>query len=120
MDLGAFPSVISGETVTVLAYAEVGRDDMNTPIYAWAPEQTVGNVLVGPSSTDDLDGSTRPEGVEVVLALHWPKTYTASLRGKRVEVRGTTYEVVGDPQPYTAANTPGAWNRPCYLKNTEG
>jgi len=120
MDLGAIPSVISGEMVTVFAYAEVGRDDMNTPIYAWAPEQTVGNVLVGPSSTDDLDGSTRPEGVEVVLALHWPKTYTGSLRGKLVEVRGTQYAVVGDPQPYTAANTPGAWNRPCYLTLTEG
>jgi hypothetical protein len=35
-------------------------------------------------------------------------------------VRGIQYEVVGDPQPYTASNTPGDWNRPCYLKNVEG
>lgn len=109
-----------GERVTVLALVEDGTDEMGAPTGSWQVEATVDDVLVAPAGTSDLGGSLRPDGARVDLALHVPKAYAASLRGRRVQVRGTTYEVVGAPQPYTTANTPGRWNRPVDLKEVSG
>ncbi len=45
------------------------------------------------------------------MTFHFPKSFAESLRGARVTYAGTTYEVVGDPQPYLEDLTPGDWNR---------
>lgn len=112
--------LITGQTVTVQSQATTGVDELNNPVTAWQDEATVHDVLVAPASTDDLTGSIRPQGDEVVLVAHFPRTYTASLRGRRVVVDGTTYDVVGDPRPYQPANTPGRWDRPVHLKEVTG
>lgn len=112
--------MIVGETVTVRAYESSGEDDFGAEIREWGDEATVPNVLIAPSSTADLTGSTRPDGVSVDLTLHFPRTYTAPLRGRRVMVRGVLYDVVGDPVPYTDANTPTAWDRPVDCTEVDG
>lgn len=109
-----------GERATVLAQVEDGVDEMGAPTSTWQVEATVDDVLVAPAGTSDLGGSIRPDGVQVDLTLHMPKGYTASLKGRRVQVRGSTFEVVGDPQSYTTANTPGRWNRPVDVKEVSG
>lgn len=109
--------VFQTEQVTVVR-DNVSYDDLGEPIFA-EPEREKIDVLVQPGSTADLD-ATRPNGVEVVFTLHFPKTYTKSLQDCRIEVRGKQYEVVGDPQPYTATNTPGAWNLPVEVKRVDG
>lgn len=109
--------VFQAEQVTVVR-DNVSYDDLGDPIYR-DPDREQVDVLVQPGSTTDLD-ATRPNGVEVVFTLHFPKSYTKSLQACRIEVRGDTYEVVGDPQPYTPENTPGNWNLPVEVKRVDG
>lgn len=109
--------LIKGETVTVMIPA-VEYDDLGEPTEGEPAEVDV-VAVVAPGSTSDLD-ATRPSGVEVAYTVHFPKTWTDSLRGCSVRVRGRVYEVVGDPQAYTAANTPGMYNRPCEVKFADG
>lgn len=112
--------MIHGETVEVWAMSETGRDSLNNPVVSWALEATVSNVLVAPASTVDVVGSIRRDGDEVILVLHFPKSYQAPLRGRRVRVRGVDYQVVGDPVSYQPDLTPGAWNRPVNVGLIEG
>lgn len=112
--------MIRGETVTLISPAAPGVDAFGDELTGWQPGVSVGNVLVAPASTDDLAGSLRRDGDRDALTLHFPKTFSGSLRGCRVIVRGVTYRVVGDPQRYTTAMTPGAWDLPVTVERTEG
>lgn len=109
--------VFQAEQVTVVR-DNVSYDDLGEPIYGDQEREQV-DVLVQPGTTTDLD-ATRPNGVEVVFTLHFPKSYTKSLQACRIEARGDIYEVVGDPQPYTPENTPGNWNLPVEVKRVDG
>ena len=66
--------MIRGETVEVWAYIDAGRDALNNPVRSWQVEATVGNILVAPSSTTDVTGSTRPDADASNIILHFPKT----------------------------------------------
>ncbi|MBQ9002192.1 MAG: hypothetical protein IJ087_10095 [Eggerthellaceae bacterium] len=111
--------MISGMSVSVLRRVMSGRDEMGEPVFATSTE-TVGNVLVAPSSTDEMDETNRAFGVTCELTLHFPKSYTASLEGCAVEVRGVEYRVLGDPQPYMPENTPTPWNRSVKVARADG
>ncbi|MCD4549679.1 hypothetical protein [Schaalia sp. lx-260] len=112
--------MIHGETITILACRTAGEDDFNEMTVEWMIEGDVENVLVAPASTRDLDGSIRPDGDALEIQLHFPKTYTASLRAKRVRVRGEVYDVVGNPIAYQIANTPTPWNRQVTARLVQG
>lgn len=105
-------SLIPTEPVTVVR-PTVERDDLGEP----TREEV--RCVVCPGATSDMD-ATRPEGVTVAYTLHFPKTYSGSLRGCSVEVRGTRYDVVGDPQRTTDAATPGPWNLAVEVTRTDG
>lgn len=111
-------SLIQGETVTVIR-REVERDELGEPSSAKVTREAVGNVVVAPGSTSDLDAS-RPGGVTVSFTLCFPKSYGGELRGRTVEVRGTEYAVVGDPQRYAPENAPGDWNLTAEVTRTDG
>lgn len=112
--------MIRGEKVTVVTRERIGTLPGNTPQYGDV-ETVVDNVLVAPGTGDDVVGSIRPDGVKVAWTLHFPKTYTGSLRGARVKVRGgDARPVIGDPAPYTLANTPTRWWMPVQLEDVEG
>lgn len=112
--------MIVGETVTVERRVETGRDPGNSPIWDWVCE-VVDNVLVAPGSRNDVEGTTRPDGVEVKFTLHFPKGYPETLANARISVRGrASMRVVGDPSHYTEANTPGEWSMPVEIGTVEG
>ncbi len=110
--------IISGETVTV-RNASVTYDSLGEPAEEAVAETTVDNVVVAPGATSDLD-STRPNGVEVAYTLCFPKGADVALKDATVSVRGVDYKVVGDPQRYTQANTPGDWDLTCEVTRTDG
>lgn len=112
--------MIQGERVTLFAQVKGSEDSYGVPSIEYRAQRTIENVLVAPSGTADLEPGMRPDGDSVTLTLHFPKTYTGSLRSARVDVRGVMYEVVGDPQPYTDQNIPGPWNRPATVRLVEG
>lgn len=113
--------MIKGVAVTVIRKVKSGVDRLNNDVYVTSSE-TVGNVLVSPGGTDDLEAS-RPEGVKVAYTLHFPKTYKASLEGCDIalpEPWAGAYHVIGNPQPYIDANTPTRWNRPVEVEAAHG
>lgn len=109
-----------GETVEVLALVTGEPDDLGNETKTWGLPLTVSNVLVAPSSTTDLNGSSRPDGDSTTLNLYFPKSFTGVLRGARVIVRGETYEVQGDPFSYDPTITPGAHNLVATVERVEG
>lgn len=110
--------LISGETVEV-SRVKQSLDLLGEPVSSETETETVENVLVRPGATSDLD-STRPNGVTVSYTLCFPKTYAGELRDAFVAVRGNVFKVVGDPQRYIDANTPGPWNLTCEVTRTDG
>ena len=99
--------LLHGETVVVRT-PSVEYDEHMEEVETWT-EMEVANVLVAPGSTSDVTDSTRPTGTRIAFTLGFPKSFSAPLRGCRVEVRGVTYGVIGDPQPNDAENCPTAW-----------
>lgn len=110
-------SLILTEAVTVLR-PSVERDDLGETTEGEPVREDV-RCVVCPGATSDMD-ATRPEGVTVAYTIHFPKTYAGSLRGCSVEVRGETYDVVGDPQRTTDAATPGPWNLAVEVTRADG
>lgn len=113
--------MIRGTTVTVTRKTASGTDRLGNVTYTTTTE-TVDNVLIAPSSTEDLEAA-RQAGVMLACTLHFPKTYTASLRGCSVTLPapyGDTYRVVGDPQPYMTVNCPTPWNRAVDVEVAHG
>lgn len=101
------PQLLTGTTVTVLT-PTVSHDEHMEEVHSWKPT-TVDNVLVAPGGTSDVTDTDRPSGTRVDVTLCFPKTFSARLRGCRVQVDGRTYEVVGDPVPNMAGNCPTQW-----------
>lgn len=112
--------MIRGETVTLLSRGSAGVDELGMPVNQWRVEQTVEDVLVAPGPVEDTAGNLRGEGDMVTYVLHFPNSFIGSLRNKRVRVRGEEFSVVGDPKPYTLANTPGRWSMPVRVQTVEG
>ena len=110
-------SLIPTEQVAVIR-STIERDDLGEPVFGEQAREEV-RCVVCPGATSDMD-ATRPEGVAVVYTLHFPKTYSGSLRGCSVEVRGETYDVVGDPQRTTETATPGPFNLTVEVTRADG
>lgn len=113
-DLG----LIAGESVTVRTPA-VGYDEHMEEVSSWSG-RVVEGVVVHPGATSDVFDGTRPDGARVAFTLGFPKTFTASLRGCRVIVRGVECAVIGDPHPLTAESVPGPWNYTAEVATVHG
>ena len=110
--------LLTGEDVAVLTRT-VGYDEHMEEVETWERE-TVENVLVFPGSTSDVRDSVRPDGTRAAYTLGFPKGFTGSLRGCRIEVRGAVYSVIGDPHPATPDNIPGRWNMNVEVEAVDG
>ena len=102
--------LLHGVPVTVELASDGAKDRHGNATAAYQEARVVENVLPAPSTTEDLCEG-RQDGVSVDMTFHFPKSFAESLRGARVTSAGTTYDVVGDPQPYLADLTPGDWDR---------
>lgn len=107
-----------GEQVIIWTPTTTYDENMDEVI-RWTPE-TVDDVLIDPSVGSDVEGNARLDGTRAAMRLHFPKTFSASLRGCKVTVRGRDYRVIGDPQPYTDANTPTRWHMPADVEVVDG
>lgn len=110
--------LLTGETVTVIRPNDT-LDELGEPIEGEPTRTEVSPVLVTPGGTEDMAAS-RPEGITVALTLGFPKTFTDSLRGCSVEVRGKTYKVIGDPEPLTPENISGEFNYTVEVTRNDG
>ena len=110
--------MIRGEQVTVQRSVETSKNSRNEPRFDWQDED-VEDVICVPGPLADVTDAMRPRGVRVEWSLFWPKTYTKSLAGCRVIIRGgEPLNIIGDPQAYAGA--PTRWNRPSEAGRTDG
>ncbi len=112
--------MLKGNRIEIHSPIETGTDTFNIPTTKWGLEAVLGDVLAAPASTQDVEGTIRPNGDEIIMDFYIPKTYTASLRGRQIHYQGGIYEVIGDPQPYPEENTPTRWNRVVHARKIEG
>ena len=89
--------MIKGSRIEIHSPIETGTDTFNIPTTKWGLEAVLGDVLAAPASTQDVEGTIRPNGDEITMDFYIPKTYTASLRGRQIHHQGNIYEVIGDP-----------------------
>ena len=114
--------MIRGVEVTVMRPHVEGTDRFNNHVYGMTGGESVGNVLVSPGATADLEAS-RPEGVTVDFTLHFPKGYDADLEGCDVVLPAPwscTCHVVGNPTPYIDVDTPTPWHMPVEVEVAHG
>lgn len=111
--------MIFGERIS-LRVRQLGKnDEFGNEQAEYGRAQTVSNVLVAPSSSQDL-GAERPDGDATIMTFHFPKTYIGQLKGCLIGWSGAWWEVIGDPRPYSKDSTPGVWNRPVSARLVEG
>ena len=112
--------MLKGNRIEIHSPIETGTDAFHSPITKWGLEAVLGDVLAAPASTQDVEGTIRPNGDEIIMDFYLPKSYAGSLRGRRIHYLGEVYEVIGDPQPYPEENTPTRWNRVAHARKIEG
>ena len=111
--------MIFGEIVQLRDRQSGSLDEFGNERVAYRPAISISNVLVAPTSSQDL-GAARPDGAATIMTFHFPKTYIGQLKGSLIGWKGSWWEVIGDPRPYSKEATPGVWNRPVQARLVEG
>lgn len=111
--------MIFGERIILRVRRSGAIDEFGNEKAEYGSAQTLSNVLVAPSSSQDL-GAERPEGDATIMTFHFPKTYIGQLKGCLIGWSGAWWEVIGDPKPYSKDSTPGVWNRPVQARLVKG
>lgn len=111
--------MIFGESVALRDRGSGSLDEFGNESAEYRLGITVPNVLVAPTSSQDL-GAERPDGDATIMTFHFPKTYIGQLKGCLIGWKGSWWEVIGDPQPYSKDSTPGVWNRPVQARLVKG
>ena len=111
-------------TISGTVYAPVfgSTDRLGNAVKTFDNGTAVDGLLVSPSTTDDLEAQ-RVDGDSITLTVHFPKTWTNSLRGCEIELPGAwsgRYRVIGDPLPYIEQNTPSNWWLPVTVMRCDG
>lgn len=101
---------IKGIAVTLINRVEVGKDPIGEPIYEEVPIE-VENVLVSPTSSDDIVNNFELYGKKAVYTLAIPKGDTNNWTDAKVEFFGETWRTFGIPLEGIEAMIPLDWNK---------
>ena len=102
-------SKIKGIAITLIDKVEVDKDPFGNPIYGDL-EIEVHNVLVTPTSTDDITSNLELEGKKAVYTLAIPKGDTNGWENKEVRFFGQQWRVFGKPTQGIEHLIPLNWN----------
>lgn len=109
---------IKGITVTLINRVEVGKDPIGEPIYEEVPIE-VENVLVSPTSSDDIVNNFELYGKKAVYTLAIPKGDTNNWTDAKVEFFGETWRTFGIPLEGIEAMIPLEWNKKVQVERYE-
>lgn len=107
-----------GITVTLYEKVEVGRDDFKAPIYEEIPVE-VDNVLVAPTTAEDIVDTTDLEGRHAVYTLAIPKGDAHEWENSKIEFFGKSWKSFGIPQEGIGDLIPLAWNKKVTVERYE-
>lgn len=102
--------MIRGITVIHVSMVKVGTDPFNHPVYREV-EDPVQNVLVSPTTSDDIITNTDLAGKKAVYTLAIPKGDTHDWTDCKVRFFGQTWKTFGYPIEGIEENIPLAWNK---------
>jgi hypothetical protein len=100
---------IKGITVTLWDKQQVGVDPLNKPIYEEIPIE-VDNVLVTPSTTQEVLESNDLYGCKAIYTLGIPKDDKHDWRNKKITFFGRDFKSFGIPTMGIVENIPLDWD----------
>lgn len=101
---------IKGITVTLVSKQETGRDPFGEPIYEDV-EIEVDNVLISPTTSDDIVNQMTLTGKKAVYTLAIPKGDTNNWEDQEVRFFGEKWRVFGVPLQGIDHLIPLSWNK---------
>ena len=101
---------IHGITITLYERKQTGVDGAHRPIYKETPVQ-IDNVIVYPTSSDDIVNEIELEGKKAVYTLCIPKGDTHNWEDATVEFFGHKYKAFGFSQQFIDDLVPLSWNK---------
>lgn len=102
--------MIHGITVTLIEKIETGKDDFNRPIYQ-EKEVQVDDVLVAPSTTDDIVNVETLTGKKAIYTLAIPKGDTHQWEDREIIFFGQRWHSFGFVTEGIEENIPLRWNK---------
>src|SRR5690625_605843 len=111
-------AMIKGITVTIINKQEVGRDPFNKPIYEDVPIE-VENVLVNPTSTEDIVNQLNIDGKKAVYTLAIPKGDTNNWEDAEVIFFDKRWRTFGIPTEGIEDLIPLDWNKKVMVERYE-
>lgn len=101
---------IKGIPIKLIELKEVGKDEFNAPIREEV-STIIENVLVAPTSSDDVISAQSLYGKKAVYTLAIPKGDTHNWIDAEVEFFGQRFKTFGYPLEGIEANIPLDWNK---------
>lgn len=102
-------AVIKGIPVTLYQRQKVGSDPFGAPIYEEKPE-IVQDVLVSPTTSEDVETSTQLYGKHGSYTLGIPKGDEHQWENSKVEFFGRIWHTIGIAQYGIESNVPTRWH----------
>ena len=109
---------LKGITVTLINKVRTGTDPFDNPIYEDV-EIEVDNVLVSPTSTDDVVNTMDLTGRKAVYTLAIPKGDTNDWENQEVRFFGERWRVIGIPLQGIDEMIPLDWNKKVMVERYE-
>lgn len=109
---------IKGIDVVLHARTVVDTDVLDNPIYTTS-DITVHNVLVTPSTVDDLIDRSRLEGIKELYTMAIPKGDTNAWLENTVTFFGKTWHCYAESEGIEE-NLPLAWNKKVLVERYDG
>lgn len=109
---------ITGMTITLVDTVEIGRDPFNKPIYKDKPIE-IENVLVAPTSSDDVINELSLSGRKAVYTLAIPKGDMHDWEEKEVLFFGKRWRAFGIPLEGMEHLIPLSWNKKVMVERYE-
>lgn len=111
-------TLIKGITVTLINKAKTGEDPFGAPIYE-DMEIEVDNVLVSPTSTDDIVNQLNIDGKKAVYTLAIPKGDTNNWEDAEVFFFGKRWRTFGIATEGIDHLIPLDWNKKVMVERYE-
>lgn len=110
--------LIHGITVSLINLTQSGTDAFGAPVYTEA-SVSVDNVLVSPSSEEEILDTVNLYGKRAVYTLCIPKGDSHDWENTFVEFFGERWRTIGKPLEYIDDLVPLSWNKKVRVENVQ-
>ena len=110
--------MISGVTIILYDDVEMGKDEFGEPIYQ-SKEIMISNVLIVPTSTDDVTNTVNLTGRKAVYTLSIPKDDKHNWENKKVRFFEKDWRVIGITTEGIEKLIPLSWNKKAVVERYE-